>query len=67
MQTVASVWDLSSAEAWAHVEKAPIEQIDSPQAQTSSDAEPLTRNPQCGNVCVSTTTFGQTEVATQSS
>jgi hypothetical protein len=64
MHTAASVCDWSSAAACAQVEKAPIEQIESPQAQTSSEAAPLTRNPQCGIACVSTTTVGQSEVAT---
>ena len=62
-QTCCSVCDASNPAAWVHVVYAPIEQIMSPHAQTSSVAPALIRNPQCGIASVSTTTVGQRLVA----
>ena len=65
-QTEPSVCDERSEAAWAHVVNGPIEQIDSPHPQTSSDVPALIRKPQWGKAWVSTTTLGQSVVATQS-
>ena len=46
VQTCCSVWDVRSAAACAHVVYAPMEQMESPQPQTSSEAPALIRKPQ---------------------
>ena len=66
VHTCCSVCDVRRPAAWAQVVNTPIEQSESPQPQTSSEAPARMRKPQCGSAVVSTTTFGQRLVATQS-
>lgn len=65
-QTCCSVCVARNDAAWAQVEYAPIEQIDSAHPHTRSTAPPRIRNPQCGNVSLLTTTVGHVLTARQS-